>query len=221
MPYTGDVTVGGPADVRELPGLTVSKVAVGPMNNNAYLLRCTSTGELALVDAANEAATLIGLLGGEVPARIVTTHRHQDHWVALAEVQKATGAATVAHHDDAPAISVPTAEEVSHGDVIRVGDAQLSVIHLRGHTPGSIALCYDAGGALADQPHLFTGDSLFPGGPGNTQGDASRFGQLMDDLEERIFGTLPDGTWVYPGHGGDTTLGAERPSLPEWRARGW
>jgi glyoxylase-like metal-dependent hydrolase (beta-lactamase superfamily II) len=218
MSYTGDVTVGGPADVRELPGLTISKVAVGPMNNNAYLLRCTSTGDLLLIDAANEAATLLGLLGGAAPARIVTTHRHQDHWVALAEVQQATGAPTVAHHDDAPAIGVPTAELVSHGDVIRVGDAELSVIHLRGHTPGSIALCYAAG---TDAPHLFTGDSLFPGGPGNTQGDAARFGSLMDDLEERIFGTLPDGTWVYPGHGADTTLGAERPAVPEWRARGW
>ena len=135
MSYTGDVTVGGPADVRELPGLTISKVAVGPMNNNAYLLRCTSTGELLLIDAANEAATLLGLLGGAVPERIVTTHRHQDHWVALGEVQQATGAPTVAHHDDAPAIGVPTTELVSHGDVIRVGDARLSVINLRGHTP--------------------------------------------------------------------------------------
>jgi len=95
------------------------------------------------------------------------------------------------------------------------------VIHLRGHTPGSIALLYDAGGALASEPHLFTGDSLFPGGPGNTQGDPARFGQLMDDLEARVFGELPDGTWVYPGHGKDTTLGAERPHLTEWRARGW
>ena len=107
MSYTGDVTVGGPADSRELPGLTITKVAVGPMNNNAYLLRCTSTGELLLIDAANEAATLLGLLGGAVPERIVTTHRHQDHWVALGEVQQATGAPTVAHHDDAPAIGVP------------------------------------------------------------------------------------------------------------------
>jgi glyoxylase-like metal-dependent hydrolase (beta-lactamase superfamily II) len=102
-----------------------------------------------------------------------------------------------------------------------VGGTSVSVIHLRGHTPGSIALCYDADGALADSPHLFTGDSLFPGGPGNTEGDPRRFGQLMDDLEERVFGTLPDGTWVYPGHGKDTTLGAERPHLAEWRERGW
>ncbi|MEP7026148.1 MAG: MBL fold metallo-hydrolase [Actinomycetota bacterium] len=221
MSYTGDVTVGGPAETRELPGLTVTKVAVGPMNNNAYILRCTSTGKLLLIDAANEAGTLLDLLGSSAIAGIVTTHRHQDHWVALAEVQQATGAPTVAHPDDADAIPVATAELVRHGDRVAVGDARLSVIHLRGHTPGSIALCYDAGGELADTPHLFTGDSLFPGGPGNTQGDPERFGQLIGDLEERIFGKLPDGTWVYPGHGGDTTLGAERPQLPEWCARGW
>ena len=99
--------------------------------------------------------------------------------------------------------------------------SSLSVIHLRGHTPGSIALYYDGGGDLADQPHLFTGDSLFPGGPGNTEHDPQRFGSLMTDLEDRVFAELPDGTWVYPGHGGDTTVGTERPHVPEWRARGW
>ena len=92
----------------------------------------------------------------------------------------------------------------------------LEVIHLRGHTPGSIALVYRA----ADGPHLFTGDSLFPGGPGRT-GSPEDFTSLMDDLEERVFGPLPDETWVYPGHGDDTTLGAERPQLAEWRERGW
>jgi glyoxylase-like metal-dependent hydrolase (beta-lactamase superfamily II) len=221
MSYTGDVTVGGPAETRELPGLAITKVAVGPMNNNAYLLRCTSTGELLLIDAANEAGTLLRLIGDTPPAKIVTTHRHRDHWEALREVQEATGAATVAHPDDAPELPVQVTDLVSHGDTVTVGEARLSVIHLRGHTPGSIALCYDAGGTLAAEPHLFTGDSLFPGGPGNTQGDPKRFGQLIDDLEGRIFGELPDGTWVYPGHGGDTTIGTERPHVPEWRARGW
>jgi glyoxylase-like metal-dependent hydrolase (beta-lactamase superfamily II) len=221
MTYTGDVSVGGPADTRELPGLTITKVAVGPMDNNAYLLRCSSTGELLLIDAANEPDTLLRLISGTPLSRIVTTHQHWDHWQALEAVQRATGALTFAHPDDADALPVTVAERVRHGDTVSVGDCALSVIHLRGHTPGSIALGYDAGGQLADAPHLFTGDSLFPGGPGNTEHDPKRFGQLMDDLEERVFAPLPDGTWIYPGHGKDTTLGAERPHVPEWRARGW
>jgi glyoxylase-like metal-dependent hydrolase (beta-lactamase superfamily II) len=221
MTYTGNVTVGGPAQTRELPGLTITKVAVGPMDNNAYLLRCTGTGELLLIDAANEPETLMNLLGGEPLATIVTTHRHHDHWAALEAVAKATGADTVAHVEDAPALPIAPTLLVSHEDKISVGDAHLTIIHLRGHTPGSIALCYDAGGELADQPHLFTGDSLFPGGPGNTDHDAARFNSLVTDLEDRIFAELPDGTWVYPGHGGDTTIGTERPHVPEWRARGW
>jgi len=219
--YTGDVTVGGPPDAREITGLKVTKLAVGPMDNNAYLLDCAQTGELVLIDAANEAPRLLELLGGRPLTRIVTTHRHWDHWQALAEVQAATGAAVIAHPDDAPELPVPATGLVSHGDTVPVGSQEISVIHLRGHTPGSIALCYNAGGELAGTPHLFTGDSLFPGGPGNTEHDPKRFGQLMDDLEERVFGTLPDGTWVYPGHGKDTTLGTERPHVQEWRARGW
>jgi glyoxylase-like metal-dependent hydrolase (beta-lactamase superfamily II) len=221
MTYNGNVSVGGPAQTRELPGLAITKVAVGPMDNNAYLLRCTSTSDLLLIDAANEPETLIGLLGGEPLATIVTTHRHGDHTAALEAVTRETGADTVAHVADAPALPIAPTMLVSHGDTISVGDASLKIIHLRGHTPGSIAILYDADGALAGEPHLFTGDSLFPGGPGNTQQDPERFNSLMTDLEERIFADLPDGTWVYPGHGGDTTLGTERPHVAEWRARGW
>jgi glyoxylase-like metal-dependent hydrolase (beta-lactamase superfamily II) len=221
MTYTGNVAVGGAADTRELPGLTITKVAVGPMDNNAYLLRCTQTGELALIDAANEADTLLRLIGDMPLATIITTHQHWDHHAALRDVQQATGAATVAHPEDAPGLPIPVTRPVHGGDTVGVGNASLSVIHLRGHTPGSIALVYDGGGELADQPQLFTGDSLFPGGPGNTEHDPQRFASLMTDLEERVFAVLPDGTWVYPGHGGDTTLGAERPHVPEWRARGW
>jgi glyoxylase-like metal-dependent hydrolase (beta-lactamase superfamily II) len=221
VPYTGDVTVGGPPDARDITGLKVTKLAVGEMNNNAYLLEDAQTGELLLIDAANEASRLLELLGGRPLATIVTTHQHWDHWQALAEVQAATGAAVVAHPDDAPGLPVPVTRLVQNGDSVPVGSAAISVIHLRGHTPGSIALYYDAGGALADAPHLFTGDCLFPGGPGNTEQDPKRFGQLMDDLEERVFAVLPDGTWIYPGHGNDTTLGTERPHVQEWRARGW
>jgi glyoxylase-like metal-dependent hydrolase (beta-lactamase superfamily II) len=214
--YTGNVTVGGPPDSRELPGLSVTKLAVGPMDNNAYLLRDLRTGEALLIDAAAEADRLIELIGDTPVVRIVTTHKHADHWQALAEVQAATGAAVAAHPIDAEEIPVTVTEPVEHGDTVRAGDVELKVIHLRGHTPGSIALRYDA----AAEPHLFTGDSLFPGGPGKTT-SAADFTSLMNDLEQRVFDQLPDPTWVYPGHGNDTTLGAERPHIPEWRARGW
>jgi glyoxylase-like metal-dependent hydrolase (beta-lactamase superfamily II) len=214
MTYTGDVTADGPPDVRELPALTISKIEVGDFGNNAYLLRCRETGDGLLIDAANDAGRLLELIGDQPISKIVTTHRHQDHWMALAEVAKATGAETVAHPLDAPELPVPVTQPVEHGDKVTVGVVTLDVIHLRGHTPGSIALLYQ-------DAHLFTGDSLFPGGVGNTQRDEARFEQLYTDVTQRIFDRLPDETWVYPGHGKDTTLGAERPSLPEWRARGW
>ncbi len=223
MTYDGNVSVGGPAQTRDLPGLTITKVAVGPMNNNAYLLKCKNTGDQLLIDAASEPSTLLSLIiAGDSPlSKIVTTHRHWDHVGALEVLAEQTGADTYAHVEDAPELPVAPGELVVHEDTIDVGDCVLKVIHLRGHTPGSIALLYDGDGELADSPHLFTGDSLFPGGPGNTEHDADRFNSLMTDLENRIFADLPDGTWVYPGHGGDTTLGAERPHLAEWRARGW
>ena len=218
--YTGNVRVGGSPDTRELPGLRVTKVAVGPMDNNAYLLRCPATGQVLLVDAAAEPDRLLSLLGEEPLVRVVTTHRHPDHWGALPAVVAATSAPVAAHRMDAAGLPVPVTEQLTDGSEVTVGDAVLRVIHLSGHTPGSIALLYDAGGELADAPHLFTGDSLFPGGPGRTTSSVD-FHTLMDDLEEKVFGRLPDATWVYPGHGADTTLGAGRPSLPEWRARGW
>jgi glyoxylase-like metal-dependent hydrolase (beta-lactamase superfamily II) len=219
MTYTGDVQVGGPADVRELPALTICKLAVGPYDNNAYLLRCTETGEGLLIDAAADADRLLALIADQPIGWIVTTHQHGDHWQALEQVAKVTGARTIAHPLDAPALPLPVDRTVEHGDTIGVGSATLEVIHLRGHTPGSIALLYEGGEGAGT--HLFTGDSLFPGGVGNTRKDPERFAQLYNDVAERIFDRLPDETWVYPGHGKDTTLGAERPSLPEWKARGW
>jgi glyoxylase-like metal-dependent hydrolase (beta-lactamase superfamily II) len=216
--YTGDVEPGGPADVRELPGLTISKLAVSEMANNAYLLRCTATGEALLVDAAAEPEALRALIGDADLRTVVTTHGHWDHHRALPEVVAATGAATVAGTADAADLPVPVQRTVEHGDTVTVGEQTLEVVHLRGHTPGSIALIWrgpdDAG------VHVFTGDSLFPGGPGRTT-NPTDFTSLMDDLEERIFGRLDDDTWFYPGHGKDSTLGAERPHLGEWRARGW
>ncbi len=218
MSYTGEVSVGGDADVRETPALRITKVATPPFENNCYLLRCTATGETLLVDAAGDAPRLLDLVGDGRLVGIVETHGHWDHVQALAEVQAASGASVLVHPDDAGDLPVPADRLVQDGDRVTVGESELSVIHLDGHTPGSIALLYEGD---AERPHLWSGDSLFPGGAGNTNQDADRFGRLMDDLERKVFGPLPDQTWVYPGHGKDTTLGAERGSLPEWRERGW
>ncbi|HEU4347787.1 MAG TPA: MBL fold metallo-hydrolase [Actinoplanes sp.] len=213
--YTGDVTPGGRPAVRELPDLTITKVSVGPMDNNAYLLRCRSDGTQVMIDAANDPDRLLSVIGPSL-ATVVTTHRHPDHWRGLAEVVSRTGAASLAHEDDAPEIPVVTGT-LRDGDTVPVGGCSLEVIHVVGHTPGSIVLAYRDPSGTA---HLFTGDSLFPGGPGRTTNPRD-FGSLMTDLETKIFGPFPDDTWFYPGHGKDSTLGSERPAIPEWRARGW
>lgn len=219
MTYHGRVKPGGDADTRELAHLIITKLAVDEqMANNVYLLRCRATDEQLLVDAAADAPRILKMVGPDGLATVVTTHRHWDHYRALAEVVEATGARTVAGAEDAAELPVPVDVAVSDGDRIRVGECELEVIHLVGHTPGSIALLYDD---PAGTPHLFTGDSLFPGGVGNTFGDGDAFTSLIDDVEKKVFGRLPDETWFYPGHGDDSTLGAERPHLAEWRARGW
>jgi glyoxylase-like metal-dependent hydrolase (beta-lactamase superfamily II) len=215
--YSGNVEVGGPSDTRQIGDVTLTKIAVGEMHNNAYLL-VDGGGQGLLIDAAAEPERLLEMIGDVPLAKIVTTHQHGDHWQALQAVKDATGAVTVAHPVDAPGIPVPTDELVEDGGTIQFGDTTLTVTHLVGHTPGSIALTLDADGPA---PHLFTGDCLFPGGVGNTQKDPQRFATLYEDVVTKLFGRLPDPTWVYPGHGTDTTLGAERPHLAEWRERGW
>ncbi len=215
MSYDGAVTNGGPAQTRDLSDLTIAKLSVGPMDNNAYLLRCKATGEAVLIDAANEPKRLLELIGDNQLSIVVTTHQHPDHWQGLERVVDATGAESVAHPDDAGGIPVVTST-VEDGDSVRVGTCSLEVISIKGHTPGSIALLYRGDGG-----HLFTGDSLFPGGVGNTDKDPARFSALIGDVSAKIFDRLDDGVWFYPGHGKDSTLGTERGSLPEWRARGW
>ena len=216
--YTGDVEVGGPADVHELPSLIISKLAVGEFNNNAYLLRCRQTGSQILIDAAAEPERLLELIGADGIELVVTTHAHRDHWQALAAIVEATGARTAAGVHDAPDIPVPTDLPLAEGDRVRFGQIELEAIHLAGHTPGSVALLYDD---PRGAPHVLTGDCLFPGGVGNTWQDPARFESLLTGVRSKIFDRLPDETWVYPGHGHDTTLGAERPHLDEWLQRGW
>ena len=219
MTYTGDVVSGGPFDQRDLPQLTIRKASVGAMDNNVYLLTCAHTGAQLVIDAADDPARIMSLIHeGKGLDVIVTTHQHWDHHRALAQVVASTNAATAAGEADADALPVIPDRRLGHGDTLVFGDITLDVIHLRGHTPGSVALAYED---PHGHTHIWTGDSLFPGGVGNVQGDPERFASLLGDVQTRIFDVYDDDTWVYPGHGTDTTLGAERPHLQEWRERGW
>ena len=218
--YTGHVEPGTGARL-ELPGASVVKVSVGPMDNNAYLVRCSHTGESLLIDAANDAQTLVEVVREYAPqlSLIVTTHQHFDHWQALEAVAQQTGAPTAASEIDGKELPVSPDRILADGDTITVGDLSLGVIHLRGHTPASVALAL-SGEATGGVTHLFTGDCLFPGGVGKTwqPGD---FETLLGDVTTKVFDKFDDSTVVYPGHGDDTTLGAERPHLSEWRERGF
>ena len=215
--YTGHVEPGGPATSRsvEVDGATVEvrKFSVGPMDNNVYLVRDTTSDKTLVIDAANEAERILREVADLDVVGIVTTHGHGDHWQALAEVASATGTPVWLHPADADMVPRDAEHAAADGEEIAIGNVAVRLIHAPGHTPGST--CVLLGGT-----HLFTGDTLFPGGPGNTFGSADAFATIMRSLEERLF-VLPDETWVYPGHGDDTTLSHERPSLPEWRERGW
>ncbi|MFC9895300.1 MBL fold metallo-hydrolase [Nocardia sp. NPDC127579] len=218
-PYTGHVSPGGNPQQRDIPGARIIKMSVGGMDNNCYLIQCV-TGPALLIDAANEPERITELVEQEAPGKvalIVTTHQHPDHWWGLKDVVTALGVPTAAHELDAAPLPVAPDRLLAGGDTLEIGELRLAVVHLRGHTPGSVAL------ALTDESgrvHLFTGDSLFPGGLGKT-GTPADFDTLYADVTTELFAPHPDDTVVYPGHGDDTTLGVERPHLNEWRARGW
>jgi len=210
----------------QLGDVTVSAISVSAMDNNCYLLQ--SGGDQLLIDAADDAPAIRDLLaanGGGRLRTIVTTHQHWDHHRALAKIATLSGATTMAGEEDADALPVAPDRRLRHGDVVDVdseGHVRLDVIALRGHTPGSVALVLrePQGSSHPGRSHIFAGDSLFPGGPGRTS-TPEDLDSLMTDLERRVFDVFPDDTLVYPGHGKGTTLGAERPHLAEWRARGW
>jgi len=209
-PYTGIVDAYGPADFRQLPDLLVAKMGLGPSGVNGYLLRCTRTEEQLLVDAADDVMFVAAIMGSRGLSTI-TTHAHDAHVLALPDLEESTFARTVAHPDDSGAIPTPTSHPVRDGDVVGVGKVELTVLHLPGHTPGSIALLYSPADGSA--PHLFSGDALLSGGPGTTSTPEER-DRLLDSLGRKVFDALPDETWIYPGHGEDTTVGRERAA---WR----
>ncbi|MFJ3959222.1 MBL fold metallo-hydrolase [Arthrobacter sp. NPDC090010] len=206
--------------------VTIRTVSVGGMDNNVYLLTAKASGAQVLIDAADDFPAIQRLLAegaadAAAPASlalIATTHQHWDHVRALEELVALTGAKTAAGADDVAGLPVTVDVPLEHGAVGNFDGFDLTAVHLRGHTPGSIAYVYQGPSGPA---HVFSGDSLFPGGVGNTDRDPARFTSLLSDVRERLFGVYPDETLVHPGHGKSTTLGAERPHLPEWEARGW
>jgi glyoxylase-like metal-dependent hydrolase (beta-lactamase superfamily II) len=190
----------------------IHKVVVGPMDNNVFVLRCRETGDAVLLDAANEHERLLELCRTLGVREVLETHGHWDHIQAVPEIRDAGYSVHVTAQD---AEMLPSYDEILEDEsVIQVGRLRLHTIHTPGHTPGS--MCFRVEGS----PVLFSGDTLFPGGPGNTSFDNADFGTIITSIDRRLF-TLAADTLVLPGHGNDTTIGAERPNLDAWIERGW
>ena len=194
-------------------GVEVHKVVVGPVDNNVFVIRCTSTGEAVLIDAANEHERLLDLCRGLGVRTVLETHGHWDHIQAIPAVREAGYEVGVTAED---AAMLPSYDYLLEDDtVIEVGRLRLRTLHTPGHTPGSMSF------QVEGTPLLFTGDTLFPGGPGATQYEGGDFPTIIKSIEERIFSKFDGSTIVLPGHGLGTTLGAESLHLDEWVARGW
>lgn len=192
--------------------LEVTKLTLGPMNNNVYIVACPRTRESVVIDASFDAAQIAEATAGTTPRAILLTHGDGDHIDALDDLKARLGVPVGIHAADAGRLSTAPDFTLADGASFAVGDGTLRVIHTPGHTPGCICFLFDE--------TLIAGDTLFPGGPGATNGDTARFAEIIASISDKLF-PLPDATLVRPGHGDDTTIGAERPHLPEWVARGW
>lgn len=190
----------------------LNSFSVEPYDNNVYILSDPLSKEALLIDAANNADRVLAELKGLSVSHVLTTHGHPDHVQAVAAVRHATGSLFTCHAGDAPMMPIPPDIEAKDGDRFRFGAYQLLAIHTPGHTPGS--LCF------LIEDHLFTGDTLFPGGPGNTTGPGASFPTIIASIRDRLF-SLDDRTRVLPGHGKPTTIGEERGQLDAWVRRGW
>ena len=192
----------------------VHKVVVGPFDNNVFVVRCRRSGDAVLIDAANEHEQLLQLCQRLGVRRVLETHGHWDHIQAVPAMREA-GYEVAVTAADAPRLKDGGYDVfIDDAEIIEVGDLRLRAIHNPGHTEGSISF------HVVDTPLLFTGDTLFPGGPGNTQLEGGDFATIITSIDNRLF-TFPAETIVLPGHGLDTTIGAERPQLASWVARGW
>jgi glyoxylase-like metal-dependent hydrolase (beta-lactamase superfamily II) len=195
--------------------IEVHEWVVGPWENNVFVLRCRHTGESVLIDAANEHEKLLEVCQRLGVRRVLETHGHHDHIQAVAPLREA-GYEVGVTAADAPMLAQQGYDVlVGDGEVVTVGKVRLHAIATPGHTPGSI--CFRVEGS----PVLFSGDTLFPGGPGNTATELGDFDTIIRSIDERLFQVLDPATIVMPGHGLDTTIAAERPSLDEWIARRW
>jgi glyoxylase-like metal-dependent hydrolase (beta-lactamase superfamily II) len=193
--------------------LEIHKLVVGPVDNNVFVLRCRHTGDAVLIDAANEHEKLLDLARSLGVRRVLETHGHWDHIQAIPELRDAGYSVGVTAAD---AAMLPSYDEVlEHDAIIEVGDLRLRTIHNPGHTPGSMSFLVEG------KPLLFSGDTLFPGGPGNTSFEGGDFPTIIHSIEDLLFSKLDPETIVRPGHGLDTTIGTERPHLQEWVDRGW
>jgi glyoxylase-like metal-dependent hydrolase (beta-lactamase superfamily II) len=191
----------------------VHRFVVGPIENNVYVVRCRTTGEATLIDAANEHDRLLRVATKLGVTSVLETHGHWDHIGAVSQVREA-GIDVWVRDEDAKML--PGYDHLLEDDTVHeVGRLRLRTIHTPGHTPGSISF------ALEGTPLLFTGDTLFPGGPGNTTFEGGDFATIIDSIERRFYRIYGDETIFWPGHGRESTIGAERPHLDEWVARGW
>ena len=192
----------------------VHRLVVGPYDNNVFVIRCRATGDAVLIDAANEHEKLLELCTQLGVRRVLETHGHWDHIQAIPAMREA-GYEVAVTAADAPRLKdVGYDVFIDDAEVIEVGNLRLLAIHNPGHTEGSISF------AVTDTPLLFTGDTLFPGGPGNTALEGGDFATIIQSIDNKLF-TFPPDTIVLPGHGLDTTIGAERPHLQTWVDRGW